>query len=316
MKYTRLKGTNLSVSHLGLGCEPLGGTDWGNVNTEKILAAVQRAYELGITYFDTADVYGLGRSEKLLAQALGPHRHDVVIGTKFGVNWHEPEPGQRAEVFYDNSPKRVIEALENSLQRMKLDAIPLYFIHWPDPNTPLEDTLAALARCKDAGKIRAIGLSNFSAKQISAASEIVDIAAVQVQYNLIDRKVETDIFRVCKALAVSVFAYGVLAQGLLTGKYDLASTFGKDDRRHRLPHFQLEQRSDNQKYIERLKKIARTHKKGIPQVAIRWVSENSNVACVIVGAKTPAQVVSNCGSVGWNLNQKEREYLKQNHGEK
>lgn len=313
MEYRKLGHSELAISRLGFGAEPLGGIDWGEVDEKKAMAAVRQAVERGINYFDTADVYGLGRSEIVLSRALGSKRHDVVVGTKFGVNWHDPAPGQRAQVFYDSSPQRVLEALENSLRRLRLDTIPLYYIHWPDPNTPLEETLAVLARCKEAGKIRAIGLSNFSASQISTASQIVEIDAVQVQYNLIDRFAEIEIFPLCKRLGISVFTYGSLAQGLLTGKYGLDTTFAQDDRRHRLTHFQSGQRKAHQKAIDSLRDVAQMYSKEISQVALRWILENPAVTCAIVGAKNPAQVVSNSGAVGWGLGHREMQRLGQGY---
>lgn len=315
MKEIQLQDSCLSISQLGLGCEPLGGTDWGDVNSEKAMVAVKRAYDLGVTYFDTADVYGLGRSEKLLSQALGSNRHDVVIGTKFGVNWKEPKPGKRAEVFFDSSPKRVMEACEDSLRRLQLDTIPLYFIHAPDPHTHLEETLAALARCIEVGKIKAVGLSNFTAEQISTANKLLDIAAVQLQYNLIDQKAEDEVLQVCEELNISVFVYGALAQGLLTGKYDLETKFGENDRRRRLSKFQPKNMAKNLKVVQKLRLIGEKHGKTPAQVAIRWVLENPVVDCVIVGAKTASQIESNCDVLDWELNNEEMKFLSKNLGE-
>ena len=136
MEYITLGQTGLCVSRLVFGCEQLGSYDWGKIDDQEAIAAVQRALDLGINFFDTADVYGLGRSEELLADALGSRRHEVIIATKFGINWEIDPQGGRAKTFRDATPGRVLEAVEGSLRRLKLDSIPLYQVHWPDPNVP------------------------------------------------------------------------------------------------------------------------------------------------------------------------------------
>lgn len=301
MEYIQLGVTDLNISRIGFGAEPLGGTDWGKVDIEQAQNAVRRAVDLGINIFDTADVYGLGRSEELLADALGSNRHTVTIATKFGVNWSPPQPGTRAKTFFDSSPQHVVQALEASLRRLRVDTIPLYFVHWPDPSTPLHATLDTLKSCQQAGKVMHIGLSNMSAEQIAAAHAIVPIAAVQLPYNLIDRRAESSLLATCRSLNISVFAYGSLAQGLLTGKYDAASRFGNDDRRHRLPHFQPDQHTRNRNVVNRLQQISQPYTKSPAQIALRWVLDNPAIACALVGAKTTAQVEQNVGAAGWKL---------------
>lgn len=302
---------NLNFSRIALGCEPLGGDDWGEFNEKQSLETISAALDYGINIFDTADVYGLGRSERILSKALGKRRHDVVIITKFGVNWHTPKAGSRARTFFDSSPKRVIEALENSLRRLQLDCIPIYLIHWPDPKTPIEETLTALIRCKEMGKIQAIGVSNFSASQIHQAHEFTDIAVVQVEYSLINREAASEIFSLCNELGISVVVYGALAQGFLTGKYNQNAKFPDNDRRHRLPAFQPKNAAKNLKLVERLRLVGEKHGKTPAQVAIRWVLQNPAISCAIVGAKTPKQVAWNVASVEWEIPQGDYLYLSQ-----
>src|ERR1035438_3561954 len=138
MEYAQLGGSDVGISRIGFGCEQLGGTDWGDVAPRSVANAVRRALELGVNFFDTADTYGLGTSERALASALGDDRHAVIIATKFGVNWKSDPNGGRAKTYFDCSPKRVEEALEGSLRRLRIERIPLYFVHWPDPMTPLK----------------------------------------------------------------------------------------------------------------------------------------------------------------------------------
>lgn len=301
METVRLSNTDLVISRIGFGCGPLGGTDWGPFDEQEGIAAVSRAVELGVTFFDTADVYGLGRSERLLSKALAERRHDMVIASKCGVNWEKRPRGQRAKTFYDSDPKRVVEALEDSLRRLQIDAIPLYFIHWPDPNTPFAATVEALLRCRDEGKIRYFGLSNFSADQIREVSAIARVAAVQVQYSLIDRSAERDVLPCAQELGISAITYGSLAQGLLTGKYNAEAQFGPDDRRHQLEHFGGEELQANGEMLCRLKENAKRLQKSPGQLAIRWVLDNPDVSSTIVGIKSRRQVEQNVGAQGWQL---------------
>ena len=172
MEYTTLGQTGFRVSRIAFGCEQLGGYDWGKVNEKEAIAAVNRALDLGVNFFDTADVYGLGRSEENLAKALGSRRHEVIIATKAGVNWEIEPRGGRARTFLDSSPKRIVEAVECSLRRLKLDSIPLYQVHWPDQAVPVSDTMEALIKCQDQGKIQHIGYANITHTELSDAVEI------------------------------------------------------------------------------------------------------------------------------------------------
>jgi len=309
MEYAQLSGTELQVSRIGFGCEPLGGTDWGKVDQDLAMAAVSKALELGVNCFDTADVYGLGQSERVLSEALGTRRHEAIIASKFGINWEDNPSRGRAETFLDSSSCRVQKALEGSLRRLQVDAIPLYFIHCPDPNTPLGDTITTLIQCQKAGRIEHIGVSNFAPDQIREAAKMVNVAAVQLLYNLIERRAERELLPCCQELGISVFAYGTLAQGLLTGKYGTDTQFGPGDRRHRLPHFEGENLKKNLQIVERLKKVGERYHKSPAQVAIRWVLENPAVSCAIVGAKSPAQIEHNVGALGWSLAPEDYEYI-------
>jgi len=309
MEYIHLSSTDFLISRLAMGCEPLGSTDWGSVDESQALSAVSRALESGINLFDTADVYGLGRSEILLSKALGPRRHDVAIVTKFGVNWRRTQGG-RAKTFFDSSPDRVRQALEDSLRRLRIDSISLYLVHWPDPNTPIEATMQTLLDCQRAGKVKCIGVSNFSAPQIREAVKIADLTVVESQYSLINRTVEGDILPLCHNYGIDVLAYGTLGQGLLTGKYGLNVRFPENDRRHRLPSFQGDNLQRNLETVERVRQIAHKYRKSASQVAIRWVLDHPAISAAIVGIKDSAQLEANVGAFGWNLSTEDRLYLQ------
>ena len=309
MEYAKLNNTDLVTSRVAFGCEPLGGSDWGPLDEEEAMEAVRRAVDLGVNFFDTADVYGLGRSEELLGRALGPQRNDVIIATKVGLNWENRPGATRARTSLDSSPRRIVEALENSLRRLRVDCIPLYLVHWPDPRTPIVDTMTALNRCREAGKIKHIGVSNFPAGLIREAHRVSNLAAVELPYSVIDRRVEADTLPCCLELAIGVLAYGTLAQGLLTGKYGPGARFGQEDRRHRLPHFHGASLIENLKTVDRLRQIGERYGKSPSQVAIRWVLEYPAVSSAITGAKSLAQIENNVGASGWSLTERDRQYI-------
>jgi aryl-alcohol dehydrogenase-like predicted oxidoreductase len=266
--------------------------------------------DLGVNFFDTADAYALGGSEEALAEALGASRRDVIIATKVGVNWETRQGAQRARTFVDLRPERVKHALEASLRRLKLDAIPLYLLHWPDKKTPLEDTIDVIERAQKEGKVLNFGVSNFSVSQIREANAILRICAVQIQYNLIDKSAESEIIPCCKELSIGMVVYGPLAQGLLTGKYTKVDKFDTSDRRSRLPHFQNEALDRHMKLIERMREISRREGgKSVAQIALRWLLDKGEVSSVITGAKTPRQIEDNVGSLGWHLSEADAQYL-------
>lgn len=308
MEFAQLGWTELSVSRLGLGCEPLGGTDWGKFDLDSTTQAVSVAFELGINLFDTADIYGLGKSEERLSQALANARTRAVIVSKCGIRW-EANGHERASTSRDGSAPYVAQAVENSLRRLRLETIPLYLVHWPDPNVPIGETIDALDRIRKAGKIRYIGVSNFSANQLREAHSVAPIAAAELPYSLRNREAEDLMFPLCQQLGIAVLAYGSLAQGMLTGKYNAATRFGSDDRRQRLAHFQQQMLATNLETVERLRQVSKHCGRSPAQVALRWVLDQPVVACAIVGAKSPKQVQENLGALGWTLKAHERAFL-------
>jgi aryl-alcohol dehydrogenase-like predicted oxidoreductase len=309
MEYIRLFNTDLTISRLIFGCEPLGGTDWGKVDENLLDQAVSRSVDLGVNCFDVANVYGLGLAEERLSQILGSKRHEVVIISKFGVNWETPRGQSRAKTFLDCSPERVISSLEGSLKRLRLDCIPIYLVHWPDPKTPIDKTLEVLLRCQKEGKIQYFGVSNFPLTLLREANHFTNVGILELQYNLVDRSSEEELLPYCQTEKVNVFAYGSLAQGLLTGKYDASTTFAKDDRRHRLPHFQPDAIKKNLRILDKLKTIGDRYEKTVSQVAIRWILDNPSISAAIVGAKTPYQTEMNLGALDWQLTDQELTYL-------
>jgi len=283
-----------AVSRICFGCEPLGGTDWGRVEVSDIASAITRALDLGVNFFDTADVYGLGLSETRLSEILGDKRHDVVIATKGGMSWADAPPGGRAVIKRDSSPKYLRGAVEASLRRLRIDSLPIYFIHWPDPYTEIGSTFECLARLRDEGKIEQIGCSNFSAPQVRAACDVAEVSYVQLPVNLLDGGLDPDMDELVREKNIGVVAYNVLGNGLLTGKYDASARFPDNDRRSRLPRFQGDAFKLALQQVADISLAAAAENLTCAQYAITKVLERAGVVSVILGIKNRQQIEENC----------------------
>lgn len=285
------------VSRICFGCEPLGGADWGAISLPDIASAISRALELGVNFFDTADVYGLGLSETRLSEILGAKRHDVVIATKGGMSWREAASGGRAAISRNSSPAYLRTAVEASLRRLRLDRLPVYFIHWPDPAIEIKYTFECLSRLRDEGKIGHIGCSNFSAAQVRSACEVSEVALVQLPVNLLGEDIDSEMAGLLREKAISVVAYNVLANGLLTGKYNASSRFAQDDRRARLPLFQGEAYRRALEQVAEISARAKAENLTCAQYAISSVLRRGDVVSAILGVKTREQIEENYSAI-------------------
>ncbi len=304
MEYRKLGLTDLKISRIGFGCWAIGGHGWGKVDDRDSIAAIHKALDLGINFFDTADVYGLGHSEEILSKALGNQRNKIIIATKFGVKWNK-----NGKISHDINPKRVIEALDSSLRRLKIDCIPLYQIHWPDLKTPISETMEVLEKCQKAGKIKYIGCSNFSSDLIHNAQKISRLESLQAPYNIIERDIEKELLSCCQEYQMSVITYSPLVQGLFSGKYGKDSKFDKQDIRSQYKNWQGEKFEANLKIIDKLKEIGIRYNKTPAQVAIRWVLDNPFITCAITGIQKPEQIEENVGAMDWKLLKDDREEI-------
>jgi aryl-alcohol dehydrogenase-like predicted oxidoreductase len=292
------------VVRLGMGGCPLGGHDWGAVDDADSVAAVRRALEGGVNFFDTADVYGLGHSEELLAAALGPDRHRVIVATKFGMRW---DANRRP--WKDTSPGYLRVAIENSLRRLRLSCVPLYYIHWPDGATPIAETMAELVRCRDQGKLRWIGLSNFSPAQVREAVSVAPVHALQVAMSVLDHALADELLPLARQTGIGLVTWGSLSQGLLTGKFNAQSRFPPNDRRCRYANFIGEQFQENIRRVETVKQIAARTGRTPAQVALRWLLDTPGVGVALVGGKRPAQIEENLGALDWQLDESDYQTL-------
>jgi aryl-alcohol dehydrogenase-like predicted oxidoreductase len=317
MQQRRMGESDLSVSAIGFGCWELGGT-YGAIDDEEAIAAIQRARELAVTLFDTALVYGhmptrgvsdAGRSERLLARALGPDRKDVFVVTKGGL---PTRPGARAG--RDGRYASVIEDCETSLRNLATDYVDLYLIHWPDRETPFEETMRALTDLVAAGKVRYIGVSNFSAAQLRACRALAPIVTNQVGYNLFDRRWEREMFATADELGIGIMAYGPLAHGLLTGTFTAETTFDATDWRaggsiFRQPLFEPEHFPANLAVVERLQRFAAQKGVSLPCLALAWVLANPLVAVALSGARKPSEIEENVAALAVELSADDHKQL-------
>jgi aryl-alcohol dehydrogenase-like predicted oxidoreductase len=288
MKYGQLGQTSLRVSTISYGTWQFGG-DWGSFEAQEAQAAIRQALELGITFFDTAQAYGFGISEQVLGKALQPElksrRDEIVLATKGGLRM------EGDNLLRDSSAGWLRQGVEQSLQNLGVDYIDLYQVHWPDPNTPFEETAGALEQLVQEGKIRYVGVSNYDAGQMREFEKTRKIDTLQPPYDLFRRDIEQEILPYCQEHEIGVLVYGPLAHGLLAGRYTPQKTFASDDWRSKSPAFHGENFERDLRVVDRLKGLAERQGITVAQLAIAWVLANPAVDVAIVGARRPQQLV-------------------------
>jgi aryl-alcohol dehydrogenase-like predicted oxidoreductase len=299
MEYVQLGRSDLEVSRICFGTWAFGGWWWGNQDDKDSIAAIHAALDGGINFFDTADIYGGGRSETVLAKALEGQR-EAIIATKGAVQFDD-----KWMTGITNKKDDLKRACEGSLVRLKREAIDLYQIHWPDKETSVLEPIAALEELQKEGKIRYGGLSNFEIKDLEIALDAFRYESIQPCYNLLHREIEDEILPFCEDNEVGVLAYSPLASGLLTGKYDSESTFPEGDHRREHPDFQGETFERHLRVIELLKEYAEKLDCTITQLAISWTLANPAVTCAICGARRDMQVDEIVESLDFPLTKKQ-----------
>ena len=270
MEYIKLKNSGLKVSRLCMGGCPMGGYGWGNVQERELLDAIACAVDNGINFFDTADTYGLGQSEKTLAKGLGARRKDVIVESKFGVRF------SKEGTTYDNSPAYIQESLEGTLRRLNTDYVDIYVVHYRDGKTPMADVVGKLEDLQKEGKLRYYGLSNIHADGMAELEPYKGkFVCCQDEYSLACRKNEQDLLTVQSEIGATPLTWGSLGQGILTGKYDRNSTFQQNDRRSRdiYVNFHGEKLAKNLDIVEVMRPIAEAHGVSLPAVAIRFIMD-------------------------------------------
>ena len=304
MEYTQFGQTALRVSKISYGTWQFGG-DWGRVEQaqwEAGKASVQKALELGINFFDTAQAYSFGMAERLLGEALQPYlrkglREEIVIATKGGLRM------EGDNLLRDASPAWLRQGVEQSLANLGVDYIDLYQVHWPDPNTPIEETAAALDQLVREGKIRYVGVSNYDVQHMQAFEQVRKLDSLQPAYSLFRREIEQVILPYTRQRGIGVLVYGALAHGMLGGGFTLQTRFPADDWRSKSPIFQGEPFQRNLAVVEHLKRLAEGEGMSVAQLAVAWVLAQPGIDVTIVGARNPEQLEQTARSGEIHLSQ-------------
>jgi len=305
---TRKLGNDLTVSTIGLGCMGMSFA-YGAADEAESIRTLHRAVDLGITFFDTAEVYGPFENEKLLGKALGSMRDKVTIATKFGFRIEAGVPAAQAIKGVDGRPEHAKAVAEASLKRLGTDVIDLYYQHRVDPEVPIEDTVGAMAELVREGKVRALGLSEASAATIRRAHKVHPIAAVQSEYSRWSRDPEADVLATCRELGIGFVPYSPLGRGMLTGALRKADDLEADDFRRSLPRFQAENFDANVRLVETLQALAEEKGVTAAQLALAWVINQSDFIVPIPGARKLDHLEQNAAAAGIPLSAEESSRL-------
>jgi myo-inositol catabolism protein IolS len=287
MQQRRLGSSQVSISEIGLGTWGMSGAFWGAADDSESVRVIHQALDLGVTLVDTAEAYGWGHAEEVVGKALVGRRQQAVIATKAAPNHLEPA--------------QAVKALEESLQRLQTDYVDVYFIHWPNPDVPLGATMDAFERLRAEGRIRALGVSNFGAKEMDSARQHGIIDVLQPPYNMLWREVEAATLPYCRNHNIGVMPYSGLAQGLLTGALSRNTAFVEGDERRTTVLFQPGTYERALDAVEGLRPIAAKYGKSVPQLAVQWLTSRPGVSAPLLGARTVQEMKENAGSVGWSI---------------
>jgi aryl-alcohol dehydrogenase-like predicted oxidoreductase len=298
MEFVDIPGTAIRASRVALGTWAIGGWMWGGSNESDAINAVHAALDRGINLIDTAPVYGFGVSEEIVGKALaiGGRRKRAYIATKVGLDWKDGRP------FRNASKARIVKEAEDSLRRLQTDVIDLYQVHWPDPHTPIAEVADAMRELHRAGKIRAIGVSNFSPAQMDEFRKVAPLHAAQPPYNLFERAIEDDVLPYCRERDIALLAYGSLCRGLLSGSMSRSSRFTGDDLRKNDPKFVAPRFEQYLAAVERLDRFAQEHYgRRVIHLAVRWVLDRGDRNIALWGARRADQLVPTAGVTGWRI---------------
>lgn len=299
MDTRRFGNTDIQVTPVGLGTWAIGGWMWGGTDEAQSIDTIHAAIDKGIGLVDTAPVYGFGRSEEIVGKALaGGRRDQVALATKVAINWSS----DHEKVWREATSDRIEREVEDSLRRLQTDRIDIYQVHWPDPQTPMEETARAMEKLLKAGKIRAVGVSNFTPEQMDEFRKSVPLHSLQPPYNLFEREIEQDILPYCRDQGIATITYGALCRGLLAGKMSKNRQFDGDDLRNNDPKFQGDRFNQYLDAVAALDEFARErYQKDVLALALRWLIDQPGVTTALWGARRPEQLDPVSDIEGWFL---------------
>ena len=303
MEHRKVGNGNLELPVITFGAWAIGGLFWGGTDDEQAIDAIRAAIDSGIDAIDTAPIYGCGHSETIVGRAIKGRRDRVKVLTKLGLRWDSTEgeyyftiasPNGGNVVCHKNTTAAsIVHECEQSLERLGIDVIDLYQVHWPSESAPAEETMGALVKLREQGKIREIGVSNYDSVQMAEARRFAPVISDQIKYNLLQRDIEVDALPYCRKNGIGVICYSPMAMGILSGKVNMTRKFSDTDVRTNHPWYQHANRRRALAALELIKPIAEAHKATLGQLAVAWILAQPGITTALVGARTAEQVREN-----------------------
>jgi aryl-alcohol dehydrogenase-like predicted oxidoreductase len=320
MEYRKLGETDLKVSAITFGAWAAGGWMWGGNDDNDAIEAIKTAYDHGVTSIDTAPIYGQGKSEELVGRAIkGIQRDKIQLLTKYGMRWDlakgnldfksKDNSGRDIDIYRYAGKESVIKECEDSLKRLGTDYIDLYQIHWPDLTTPIAETMEAVLRLKEQGKIREAGVSNYNAQQMAEAEKTLKLASNQVPFSMVNRDIEDELIPYCIEHHKAILAYSPLERGLLTGKMKPGQKFGSGDHRAGVKYFKDENIEHTNAFLAKIKPLADAKGATLGQLVIRWTIQHPGITVALVGARNAEQSKQNAEAINVKLSAGEIEFI-------
>ena len=299
LEYIDIGGTNIVSSRIALGTWAIGGWMWGGTDEKESIRTIHAALNRGINLIDTAPIYGNGRSEEIVGEALRQYgrRDSVLVASKVGIDW------TNGKIERNSTRQRILREIEDSLRRLQTDYIDIYQVHWPDPLVSVEETALTLRGLYEQGKIRAIGVSNYSPEEMERFRSVAPLHTVQPPYNLFEREIERNVLPYALSRHITTLAYGALCRGLLSGSMNASRQFAKDDlRKTSDPKFQQPHFAEYLDAASKLDAYAREHfGKRVIHLAVRWLLDQPGVGIALWGARRPEQLAPISEVIGWSL---------------